>query len=120
MKSTTDLMTMLQHVSDAVVRLDARARYVSMNHAAEDIFRRQGRDPIMMMGELVWDIFPDVKGTIVESELRRVMEDEATVKFEFFYPADKRFYETEAFPLSPGAILIFRDITQRKTVPAPA
>jgi PAS domain S-box-containing protein len=117
MKTTADLMTMLEHVSDAVVRLDASGRYVSMNHAAEDIFRRLGRDPIMMIGESVWNIFPDVKGTIVELELRRALEDDTQVKYEFFYPADNRWYETQAFPSSPGVILITRDITERKTAP---
>ena len=40
-----DLMAMLDSVEDAVVKLDGDAKYVAMNMAAADIFRRLGKDP---------------------------------------------------------------------------
>jgi PAS domain S-box-containing protein len=107
-------MKVLEGITDAVVRLDGHAKYVSMNRAAEDTFRRLGRDPGQMVGKSVWDVFPDVRGTIVESELRRALEDESPIHYEFFYPHDQRWYEVDGFPSSPGVLLLFRDITERK------
>jgi sensor histidine kinase regulating citrate/malate metabolism len=40
-----DLMAMLDSVEDAVVKLDGSAKYVAMNKAAADIFRRLGQEP---------------------------------------------------------------------------
>ena len=71
-------------------------------------------DPASMKGKSVWVLFPELKGTTVERELRHVIEDHAQVSYEFFYPKDQRWYETKGYPASPGAILVFRDITAKK------
>ena len=113
--STADLMRVLEDASDAAVRLDDEANYVSMNRSAEETFRRLGRDPVTMIGRSVWEVFPDVRGTIVEHKLRLALEDETPIHYEYFYPADQRWYETDGFPASPGVVLIFRDITARKS-----
>ena len=36
-------------------------------------------------------------------------------RYEFYYPKDQHWYETKGYPASPGAILVFRDITAIKT-----
>ena len=70
------------------------------------------------MGDLVtYEKFistPELKGTIVERELRQVIEDHTQVTYEFCHPEDQRWYETKGYPASPGAILVFRDITDKK------
>jgi len=58
-----DLMAMLDSVEDAVVKLDGSAKYVAMNKAAADIFRRLGQDPQAMIGKSMWEVFPDLKGS---------------------------------------------------------
>ena len=65
-----DLMAILDGIEDAVVKLDGQSKYVAMNKAAADTFRRLGQDPQTMIGKSVWEVFPEVKGTIVEWELR--------------------------------------------------
>lgn len=114
--STADLMRILEGIADSVVRLDGNAKYVSMNRSAEDAFRNLGHDPSDMIGKSVWEVFPDVRGTIVESELRRAFDDETPIHYEFFYPRNQRWYQTDGFPASPGVVLIFRDITSRKNI----
>ena len=109
-----DLMAVLEGISDAVVKLDADSNYMAMNSAAADIFRRLGRDPQQMLGKSLWELFPDVKGTIVERKIREMLEHDVHIQYEFFYPVDQRWYETRGYPSSKGAILIFRDITQQK------
>jgi PAS domain S-box-containing protein len=108
-------MTILDGITDCVVKLDGQARYTAMNEAAAETFRRLERDPQNMIGKSVWEVFPEVKGTIVERQLRLALEDDVSIKYEFFYPQDQRWYETQGYPSSPGVILVFRDITDRKT-----
>jgi hypothetical protein len=43
-----------------------------------------------------------------------LLEDHVQVSFEFYYAKDHHWYETKGYPASPGAILVFRDITNRK------
>ena len=111
-----DLMAILDGVDDAVVKLDGRGHFVAMNQAAATIYQRLGLDPQTMNGKSVWELFPDLKGTLIERELRSVIDDHVQISFEFYYPKDQHWYETKGYPGSPGAILVFRDITARKAV----
>jgi PAS domain S-box-containing protein len=110
-----DLMAILDGVDDAVVKLDGGANFAAMNKAAADIYKRLGLTFESMKGKSVWELFPEVKGTIAERELRSVIEDQRQVSFEYYHPKDQHWYETKGYPASPGAILVFRDITAKKT-----
>ena len=113
---TEDLLVILDGISDAVVKLDDRATYVKMNKAAEEMFLRLGKDPVSIIGRSVWEVFPELKGTVVEKDIRRALEDDVSITYEFLYPVDRRLYETKGYPSSPGIILVIRDITDRMAV----
>ena len=113
-----DLMAILDGIDDAVVKLDGQANFAAMNQAATEIYQRLGLDPQNMKGKSVWELFPELKGTLVEKELRQVLEDHVQVSYEFYYPKDQHWYETKGYPAPPGAILVFRDITAKKTASA--
>jgi PAS domain-containing protein len=108
-------MAVLDGIDDAVVKLDGQAKFAVMNQAAVNIYQRLRLDPQSMKGRSVWEVFPDLKGTIIERELRQVLDDHVQVNYEFYYPKDQHWYETKGYPASPGAILVFRDITARKS-----
>jgi PAS domain S-box-containing protein len=110
-----DLMAMLDSVEDAVIKLDGEAKYVAMNRAAVDIFRRLGKDAQRMIGKSVWEVFPDVKGSLFERQLGAALKDHVAIKFEFLYPRDQHRYEIQGYPSQPGVILVFRDITGRES-----
>jgi PAS domain S-box-containing protein len=115
-----DLMAILDGIDDAVVKLDGQAHFLAMNQAAADIYQRLELDPLTMKGKSVWEVFPELQGTLVEKELRQVLEDHVQVSYEFYYPKDQHWYETKGYPASPGAILVFRDITAKKTPSGPS
>ena len=115
-----DLMAILDGVDDAVVKFDGQANFAAMNKAAANIYQRLGLTFENMKGKSVWELFPELKGTIAERELRSVIEDHMQVSFEFYNPKDQRWYEKKGYPASPGAILVFRDITTRKTASQPS
>ena len=86
-----------------------------MNQAAANIYERLGLNFFEdLKGKSVWEVLPELQGTVVERELRHVIQDHVQVSFEFHYPKDQRWYETKGYPASPGAILVFRDITEKK------
>lgn len=108
-------MTILDGIADAVVKLDRQATYLAMNRAAVEIFRRLARDPEEMIGKTVWQIFPEVIGTKIERELKRALSEQVPIAFETYFPADQRWYETQGYATEEGVLLIFRDITTRKS-----
>jgi PAS domain-containing protein len=111
-----DLMVVLDGIDDAVVKLDGKARFVGMNLAAASIYQRIGLSFLEnLKGNSFWEVWPQLKGTFVEKELFRVIDDHVQVSFEFRNPRDQRWYETKGYPSSPGVILVFRDITDEKT-----
>jgi nitrogen fixation/metabolism regulation signal transduction histidine kinase len=114
-----DLMSMLDSIEDAVVKLDGDAKYVAMNRVAADVFRRLGKDSQGMIGKSVWELFPDIQGTIAERQLGSALKDHVAIKFEFLYPGDHHRYEIQGYPSHPGVILVFRDITCRARAPQP-
>ena len=116
---TADLMAILEGISDAVVRLDGQGKCVTMNQAAEQIVLRLGRDPGEMIGQSVWALFPDLKGTVAEQRLRHALDDQRPIEYQLYSPADQRWYNTQGFPSSPGVVLVFRDTTQSKTRESP-
>ena len=110
-----DLMAILDGIDDAVVKLDGQANFAAMNKAAADIYQRLGLDFFQdMKGKSIWEVFPELKGSLVERELRTVIEDHNQVSFDFYYTKDEHWYEVKGYPASPGAILVVRDITQKK------
>jgi PAS domain S-box-containing protein len=113
-----DLMTILDGIDDAVVKVDGQANFIAMNQVAASLYHRLGLDPQQMKGKSVWEVFPDLKGTVVERELRQVIEEHMQVSYEFYYSKDQHWYETKGYPASPGAILVFRDITAKKAASA--
>jgi PAS domain S-box-containing protein len=109
-----DFMAILDCIEDAVVKLDEQGNYIAMNRAAENTFRRLGQDPQQMTGKPVWELFREV-GPIVERELRQALTDHVSIRFEFLYPGDKHWYEIQGYPSTPGVMLVFRDITNKKS-----
>jgi PAS domain S-box-containing protein len=110
-----DLMAILDGIDDAVVKLDGQATFLAMNKAAAAIYERFGLDFFRdMKGKSIWELFPELKGTIVERELRSVIEEHKQTSFEFYSPKDQRWYETNGYSVSPGIILVLRDTTDRK------
>jgi PAS domain S-box-containing protein len=108
-----DLMTILEGASRAVVKLDGSANSVAMNAAAEEMFRTLGHEPREVLGKAVWNLFSDVMHTVVEQNIRTVLEYDVPMQYEFFCPVDKHWYETHAYPTLPGALVTFREITHR-------
>lgn len=108
-------MAVLEGIDDAVIKLDGQAQFVAMNQAAIAIYQRMGLDPEHMKGKRIWDVLPELKGTVVERELRLVIEEHMQISFEFYFGKDQHWYETKGYSVPPGAVLVFRDISHKKT-----
>jgi len=101
----------LSRVEDGVVAFDTEWRYTYANATAEQLL---GRSSAELLGEVIWDLFPDTAGTNIEETLRHAMETQAPSTLESYSDSLERWVEIRVFPSSTGASVYFRDISSRK------
>ncbi len=105
------LETTLESITDAFLTLDREWRYTYINHEAERIMGRVRED---LLDRVLWEEYPDVRGTRLEHEYRRAMHDNLSVEFEYFYPRFGGWFEIHVYPSEEGVAVYFRDINERK------
>ena len=96
--------------------LDRNWRIVYANSAARN-------DPnwssSKVTGQLLWELFPQLRGTKVERLFRRCMSHGDSTQFEFHHASTDQFYEICVFPWEEGLAVTFVDVTEaRKTAQA--
>lgn len=108
----TRLAEMLASIRDAFVALDPEYRYTYLNDQAVESLG-QSRDELI--GHTVWEAFPDARGTVFETEFRRVMDTREPAAFEGYYAGLERWNDVRVYPAPDGGItLFFVDVSERK------
>ena len=105
------LATHLEHTSDAFCELDAEWRLTYLNGRAAEFIER---DPDEVLGERIWDLFPEIVGTDAETALREVAETGEGKRFEYHVDRLGADLVVNAYPTADGLALYFRDVTERK------
>jgi PAS domain S-box-containing protein len=102
----------LESVTDAFIAVDAEWCFTYLNPQAEGLLRRTRAE---LMGEVLWDAFPDALGSRFEAEYRRVAADGVAAVFEDFFAPLDTWFEVHAYPAEDGGVSVyFRDISERK------
>ena len=100
----------VQSITDAFVAYDRSWRVTFINQRAEQYFRQLGATGDVE-GRNVWEIFPTVRGSETERQMRRTMDERVTVAFEAAFPGD-RWLAIRAYPSRDGGVTaVWTDIT---------
>ncbi len=102
--------TIFNSISDAVYALDTQWRFVYLNPEAERILNCT---KAVVVGQVVWEAFPESKNTALYTEYTRACAEGTPVSFEFFYPPMDAWFSIRAFPHEGGLTVYFHDITRR-------
>ncbi|HEX5378571.1 MAG TPA: PAS domain-containing protein [Phenylobacterium sp.] len=106
------LSAVLESISDGFYALDREWRVVIFNSAAETYF---GVHRDMVLGKVLWDVFPQGLGTAFERHCRMAMEQKLTSSYEVpsrVHP--DRMVELRIAPMSDGGVaVVLDDITDR-------
>ena len=107
------LEAVLESVSDAFYAIDTGWRYVVFNRAAETYFGASRRD---LLGKLMWDVFPQGRGTPFEAHCRAAMDDGVSTTFETSSRLrPDRVVELRIVPMRGGGVAItLSDISERR------
>ena len=97
--------SVLDSIAHPFVVHDAQWRFRFINEAAAAVFRQSPRasnePPI---GRVVWEVYPDIVGTVFEREMRRAATDRRPLTFEAFYPGRGEWSALSCFPLPDGGL----------------
>ncbi len=104
----------LEHIPDIFYTFDSDFRFTYMNAAGSATAQRLGKK---LLGECIWDILPDLRGTVVESSFRKAMEQRLAQEFEYYYEPFAGWFQLNVYPLPDEGIIIYaREVTEaRKT-----
>jgi PAS domain S-box-containing protein len=67
-----------------------------------------------MIGQVIWDIFPEAVGTEFYEKAHAVMETRESSHDEFFFAPWNRWVDTRMYPTKDGIVIFRADITERK------
>ena len=100
-----------ESITDAFYTLDRDWRFTYVNTEAE---RLQQKTRAEMLGQRVWDVFPDAVGSVFDQEFHRAMATGETASFEAYYPPLDLWAAVRAFPSDDGLGVYFLDVSARK------
>jgi two-component system, chemotaxis family, CheB/CheR fusion protein len=100
-------------IQDPFYTIDQEWRVLFANEKAREVLRRTRAE---LVGQVLWDLFPQAKGADSDRELRAAMQERRVVHYETRSPVLDRWLEVHAYPTARGGLMVtFRDITERKT-----
>lgn len=104
-----------ESITDAFFALDSRWRFTYVNQQAERLLQRTRSE---LLGQSIWDEFPEAVTSLFYEEYYRAVTEEVSVEFEAFYPPLKTWFSVHAYPGEQGLSVYFEDINERKQAEA--
>lgn len=100
-----------ENTPDSFFILDDQWRFTYINQKAADIM---GRQPNEFIGKMLWEQFPELIGTAVDSIYRKARETGMVQRTEMNGPETDTWYSILAVPAAEGIHVYGQDITRRK------
>ncbi|HSV63257.1 MAG TPA: response regulator [Chthoniobacterales bacterium] len=110
-ESARTMTNILEKTTDGFFAVDSEWKLTYVNAAAEIMFGRK-RDELM--GGLLWERFPELVGSVFQTNYERVMADKVAIEFEASDRRGKTWYDVHAYRSNGGVSVFFRDISERK------
>lgn len=107
----SQVVEILESITEAFVALDQDWRYIYVNQEAERLLQK---DRSQLLNQVIWQVFPDILETAFEVALRQAVGQQTSVTLEEFYTPFNTWFETHIFPSVNGLSIYFRDISERK------
>jgi PAS domain S-box-containing protein len=103
---------LLEGMGEGFFAFDHSWRLTASNSAAETIL---GAPSAEVVGALLWNVLPQIRGTEFERRCRLVIETHTREEFEIYSALrSHRYHEVRAFPFGADVGVAFRDITGRE------
>lgn len=105
----------LNGITDAIIVLDDRWRFIFINQKTEQVWDKSREE---LIGQVIWEVYPGIIDTIFCEKFTQAIIEQKPVHFEAESFFSKQWVEVNVFPKDEYLIIYFRDITNRKKVDA--
>jgi PAS domain S-box-containing protein len=109
-RANRQVTDVLESITEMFVALDRSWRFIYVNRPTLERLRRPVED---VLGKNIWELFPVLRATNLQSQFERVMTLRVPAHFEFLAPHDL-WFDVHAYPSNSGMSAYFLDITERK------
>ena len=106
-----ELGIVLNRISDGVVSVDNNWRYTFLNDAALATHPRSRKETL---GEVIWDVHPEMKGTVFWDKYHQAMDTRKTVEIDSYYAAMNTWFSVKVYPSPDGLTIFYNDVTESK------
>ena len=107
---SADAQAILESMGDAFYALDGEWRIVYANRRALAFW---GTTATEVIGQVIWQRFPQMVGTLNEQVLRRVRDEQRMITFEAPSPTMGVWVSVNVGPSGDGVTVYWRDISER-------
>ena len=105
-------MEPFERMTDAFYAVDDEWRFTFLNERAAKLLARERSS---LLGRRLWEVFPEVLDTRLESEFREAMAAQEHADFEFYHEDSEMLFDVSVYPSASGLSVYFRDVTDRLT-----
>jgi PAS domain S-box-containing protein len=111
-RSKSQMKEILDSIQDGFIALSHYWSFIYVNRCAEEYF---GSEYDELIGQNVWETFPELIGTNYEKSFRRAMETQVIQHFEAPGLHDsEKWFDFIVYPSADGISAYWTDITERK------
>jgi PAS domain S-box-containing protein len=110
-ESAQTMTNILEKTTDGFFAVDSEWKLTYVNAEAEVMVGRK-RDELL--GGLLWERFPELVGSVFQTNYEKIMTERVAAEFEAVDATGKVWYEVHAYPSNGGVSVFFRDISERK------
>ena len=106
----------LESIADPLVVHDSHWRFRFMNRPAHEALATAGATTSGdLIGQVLWETFPALRGTALEREMLRASDRRVPARMEAYYGPRDRWAELTFYPTSDGGLVTsWRDVTERR------
>ena len=101
----------LDAINDGFVTIDTNWRFTFVNQEAMRLLEKSDTD---LLGQSIWQAFPDLPGTIFEEQYRRALDTGEVSTFVEYYPGLAKWFSVRAYPSLDGLAVYFQDVTDTR------
>ena len=102
---------LLDQVSDVVFEVDQEWRITYVN---ERMVKDVDQTKKELLGEKIWEVFPEVQKKSYETKCRQLMETHDSITFEAYCTLFGRWLMVQACPSETGVVVYCHDISEKK------
>ncbi|MFA7272304.1 MAG: PAS domain S-box protein [Crocinitomicaceae bacterium] len=103
--------SILNHIEFSVFSINRNWVYTFLNDAAMRNHEGSKED---ILGKVLWEVHPDLRGTIFWDTYTQAMESRKYIETEGFYEPMERWFHLKVYPTSDGLSIFYSDISKQK------